>query len=365
MPRSSVRRRPAFTLIELLVVVAIIALLIAILLPSLNSARAQAKAVYCGSNLGQVGKAVGVYLAENRGVFPLSYDYVDQNRQVDLTFSSTSSRKHYLHWSDFLYQAGQVDAKSFQCPEFLNGGMPRTNPGPLADAWPNNFEFTFKDESGKTKPANNAIQDFQAPWMAYGTNAAIIPRNKYEERMAAQGLTLLKRHNIWVNESKLNTQRRIVLAAEYSRNPIHLLSGDPFSGDAVMKAHRPLDPFASGGVATNDYIQQPKTRSIWGYLEIGESDPGTYGIVPDAEEKLASQYNLIGNASRLRINAIGRHHPGGDEFGGTTNFLFVDGGVGRKTVFQTMENREWGDRYYSLTGANRIIINPTNQPPKD
>jgi prepilin-type N-terminal cleavage/methylation domain-containing protein len=66
---AGAKARPGFTLIELLVVVAILALLAAILLPSLSRARAQAKLVVCLSNLHQLGTSIISY-AHDQGVIP-------------------------------------------------------------------------------------------------------------------------------------------------------------------------------------------------------------------------------------------------------------------------------------------------------
>lgn len=61
--------RGGFTLIELLVVVAIVALLISILLPSLAQARKQGRAAVCLSNMRQLMLAVQLY-EQSHGVFP-------------------------------------------------------------------------------------------------------------------------------------------------------------------------------------------------------------------------------------------------------------------------------------------------------
>jgi prepilin-type N-terminal cleavage/methylation domain-containing protein len=65
------RRSPGgFTLIELLVVVAIIALLISILLPSLNRAKRQARQLACLTNVRSQGQAAALYAGDNHGYVP-------------------------------------------------------------------------------------------------------------------------------------------------------------------------------------------------------------------------------------------------------------------------------------------------------
>ena len=79
MQPNSGKRASGFTLIELLVVVAIIALLISILLPSLTKARQVARMVKCQAVLKQFGAASHMYANE-------SEDWYNSHRMNDYAF---------------------------------------------------------------------------------------------------------------------------------------------------------------------------------------------------------------------------------------------------------------------------------------
>jgi prepilin-type processing-associated H-X9-DG protein len=69
----TLREAAAFTLVELLVVIGIIALLIAILMPSLRRARQSAQGVACMSNQRQIGVSMLQYLHDGKGQYMDAY----------------------------------------------------------------------------------------------------------------------------------------------------------------------------------------------------------------------------------------------------------------------------------------------------
>lgn len=87
---SWARPRRAFTLVELLVVIGIIALLIAILLPALGAARAQAAGTASLSNLRQLALGLHLYATDHKGAYPVG------------AMPPVSSQPR-MRWADFIY----------------------------------------------------------------------------------------------------------------------------------------------------------------------------------------------------------------------------------------------------------------------
>ena len=98
-----------FTLIELLVVIAIIAILAAILMPALQSARNRAKASQC--------------LANQKNVFMALTTYLENNKQIICVYNNDASPKGFNgkpEWGWRLYQSKLLNEKSWKsmhCPQ--------------------------------------------------------------------------------------------------------------------------------------------------------------------------------------------------------------------------------------------------------
>lgn len=344
--RMAKRGNRGFTLIELLVVVAIISLLVSILLPSLAMARAQAKAVKCAANVKNIGVAM-VFYVNSYGVYPASYVYPYNDKGEWNPKQQPADRKFgYMHWSHFLYSMGQVNNEAFECPALGNGGCPRTNPGPLADDW----EPNQVDNFGDAAPCNVHI-DKQAPRMAYTCNAAIVPRNKFTEELSG-----FKRTNRFVRDAEIDQPGTTILATEFHQNwKSAAVVSDSHTSSFLSKSHRPISAFWHISAGSNEYSAPMSWTAGQPGFVYGNPSKKNYGLVSTDELEKNWFGAIDGQINETELNAVGRHHPGGEgEFRGTANYLFCDGHAGRMGLLDTMERKMWGDKYYSLTGPNGI-----------
>lgn len=101
-----------FTLVELLVVIGIIAVLISVLLPALQKARAQAQLASCLSNIRQINLMVNMYANENKGILP-RYSAVLPSG-TNNPFAATAQWS--LNWTGLTFRYAGNNWKMLQCP---------------------------------------------------------------------------------------------------------------------------------------------------------------------------------------------------------------------------------------------------------
>jgi prepilin-type N-terminal cleavage/methylation domain-containing protein/prepilin-type processing-associated H-X9-DG protein len=344
MEMQASRSRVGFTLIELLVVIAIIALLIGILLPSLGAARESGRQTKCSANLRSVTQGVAVYATTGKQYFPPHYVYGADDegldwRLADQQNTNPSPSNGYVHWSYSLFSSGSVSGDAFSCPSMPRGGAPATNPGENQNDWE---PGQVSDTGGS--PGSPTPNDRQVKRIAYVGNGAIFPRNKFnigeprKNRLVTDNLIFNPSKEILVTELRPDNNYRAV-----------------FTVSSISKSHRPVTPFLGFSTGFDVYNEMIRPSRPGGPHSFSYPDVDTQ-ILPDSEVPQGA----IEDTSETSLNAVGRHHGRlKNSAEGACNFGFVDGHVERNNVRETIKQRLWGSKFYSITGDNDV-----NRPPQ-
>jgi len=186
-------RRSGFTLVELLVVIGIIALLIAILLPSLHKARETAIRTACASNLRQIHAGVVMYANENRGWLPQRYEV--KKRVLTAADVAAGSKVNTPEDGIQLVLERYVGKQVFQCP--ADGGD-ATNPQLVFDRFGSSYDVQGSKpndpKKGKLdmKSSRHIAIDLFNPWDSDD-------QSKVQAKIAAGELGPVKWHATFVN----------------------------------------------------------------------------------------------------------------------------------------------------------------------
>jgi prepilin-type N-terminal cleavage/methylation domain-containing protein/prepilin-type processing-associated H-X9-DG protein len=155
-----------FTLVELLVVIGIIAVLIAILLPTINRARKMANTTACLANIKQLNGAWQLYSSQNKGIlFPFVWQYGVKNLPAN-TQPSPNAFDWHNSWLGIVTDYGSISLGALVCPEARDpilgdiDSAPATNHGAgfgtANNAWSGLFQ---KDDSTYATGGNGVMYD--------------------------------------------------------------------------------------------------------------------------------------------------------------------------------------------------------------
>lgn len=200
-------RKKAFTLIELLVVIAIIALLMGILMPSLQRVRKQAKKIVCRMNLKQLGLAIETYANDNNFLYPVD---IWSDRPPETAWPN-ALRKYYK------------DIKLLKCPATVKS----------AKEWGGPSYNTYQDFDG-SKGSTNPYQGF-AYQCSYALNGWLVSA----ERIGNP--TKFPPEWFWRRRSAIKQASLVPMFADgwhpYAR-PKHNDNAPLFNGDTQTSIHQ-------------------------------------------------------------------------------------------------------------------------------
>lgn len=199
------KKQSAFTLIELLVVVAIITILIAILIPSLNSARRQAKRVKCQSNMRSMGMIVSLYASEYNNYAPIGS--ASENMQSNYWFNRDGEKLNLFgrFWHAGLLNSPQV---AF-CPEMKD---PLHGFDTSSNKWPPEKNENLPS-ARNVRSSYSMRADYRIQWVNENAPSVSVFVNSYPATLQASSLP------------KLNVFERKTIMTDLIRNPNQVALG--------------------------------------------------------------------------------------------------------------------------------------------
>ena len=167
----------------------------------------------------------------------------------------------------------------------------------------------------------------------------LCPRNKFADPGSQRKAILVKNHKIYRTG---NT----ILFTEFRNTANWRSLSDPVAdNENLIKSHRPITPFRGRSAGANVF-----------------DEPANYDIArfeyPDLEELTEVMQSLTNNDTGLIVGNGGSGsslEAVNDVFKGKANFAFLDGHVELEEMINTVINRQWGDRFYSISGNNKLI----------
>ena len=153
---DTARARKAFTLIELLVVIAIIAVLSALLLPALSSAKERARRTSCQSSIRQLSLAAHMYAEDNDQMLPsgASNKGAEDDHLPVLSIATSNALVHYMGYNRMVH-----------CPSFRNYFIDRFADQPF-DAKEYGFVIGYNYHGGHINTPWPALPGSSGQWIS-------------------------------------------------------------------------------------------------------------------------------------------------------------------------------------------------------